>query len=139
EKGLPEIAWRKRAGDSTLEPFRKILQKSASEEIPGGVKLAERPEAPNTIWIGICKHIEQHSFNGDAKSNEVDAFREESVIVKLDRIPVVIIGWAASNSSSKVADTADQHLHRLTACKRATAYAQIDPRCVGINRFQALV
>src|SRR6266567_4609487 len=67
------------------------------------------------------------------------AFGEEGVIIELNRIPMVKIGRAASNSSRKVTQTADKNLSRLATRKRRASNTQIDPGCVGIDRFQALI
>src|SRR6266566_1446841 len=67
------------------------------------------------------------------------AFSEKGVIIELDRIPMVKIGRAASNSSRKVTQTADKNLSRLATRKRSASNTQIDPGCVGIDRFQALI
>src|SRR5215472_1844514 len=69
----------------------------------------------------------------------MSAFGEEGVIIELNRIPVVKVGRAASNSSCKVTQTADQHLSRLATRKRGTPNTQIGPSCIGIDRFQALI
>src|SRR5213080_47989 len=67
------------------------------------------------------------------------SFSEKGVIIELDRIPMVKIGRAASNSSRKVTQTADKNLSRLATRKRSASNTQIDPGCVGIDRFQALI
>src|SRR5947207_14337687 len=67
------------------------------------------------------------------------SFSEKGVIIELDRIPMVKIGRAASNSSRKVTQTADKNLSRLATRKRSASSTQIDPGCVGIDRFQALI
>src|SRR5438034_5334434 len=67
------------------------------------------------------------------------SFSEKGVIIELDRIPMVKIGRAASNSSRKVTQTADKNLSRLAIRKRSASNTQIDPGCVGIDRFQALI
>ena len=96
-------------------------------------------EVPDSIWIGIRKHVEQHAFDGSTESYGMGAFREEGVIIDLNRIPMVKIGRAASNSSCKVTEAADKNLGRLATRKCSASNTQIGPGCVGIDRFQALV
>src|SRR5205809_7738595 len=67
------------------------------------------------------------------------SFSEKGVIIELDRIPMVKIGRASSNSSRKVTQTADKNLSRLATRKRSASNTQIDPGWVGIDRFQALI
>src|SRR5438477_12659326 len=67
------------------------------------------------------------------------SFSEKGVIIELDRIPMVKIGRAASDSSRKVTQTADKNLSRLATRKRSASNTQIDPGCVGIDRLQALI
>src|SRR3989442_13201530 len=96
-------------------------------------------EVPDAIWIGVGKHVELHAFDGHAESYGMGAFGEEGVIIELNRIPMVKIGRAASDSSRKVTQTADKNLSRLATRKRSASNTQIDPACAGIDRFQALI
>src|SRR2546428_13843400 len=67
------------------------------------------------------------------------AFAKEVIIIDLTIILMVKIGRPASDSSRKVTQTADKNLSRLAIRKRSASNTQIDPGCVGIDRFQALI
>src|SRR5438270_10337615 len=71
--GLPHIARRKRAGNSTLELARVI-----SQEIRQGV------EVPNSIGVGIGEHIESHALRDEAEAQGMRALAEESVVIQLE-------------------------------------------------------
>src|SRR5207245_6011619 len=96
-------------------------------------------EVPDSVWIRVRKHVEHHPFDGPAKSQGMCAFGNEGVIIELNRIPTVIVGRAASNSSGEVAQTADKNLSCLATRKCSASHTQIGPIGVGIDGFQALV
>src|ERR1700730_13906846 len=70
----------------------------------------------------------------------MSALGDERVVVNLNGIPVVEIGWTAPHSTGKVTDSAtDQNLGRVPPRKINTPQTQTRIGSVLVERFQALV
>src|SRR5207302_2483650 len=86
-------------------------------------------EAPDPVGIGIGNHIEQHPFDRTTKAYRVRALRIESVVVCLDRIPMIEIGRAASNpSSERCRPTVNKYLGCSPAAKGRSPNPEVGPR-----------
>ena len=124
EKSLPQIAWRERAGDSALK-LRGLV----------GEKSLYVVEVPDSIRIGVGKQVQQHSFNGNTEADGMGTLGEERIVIRLNGIPVVVIGRATSNTAGKVTESAHEHLGSCSSCEGRTSYAQVDSGGVRIDRF----
>ena len=79
-------------------------------------------------------------LDGTAESEGVRALGPESVVIELERIPVVEVSRTPADSAGEVGNAAtDQNLGRGASRKRGASYTQISPGCIGIDRFQALI
>src|ERR1700730_8388524 len=129
KKGLPQIAWRKRAGNSALKFLRIVSEKALQIR-----------EVPDPVRIGVGHHIKHHPFGGNSEADGMRSSTVEGVIIELGRIPVVEVGRAAAHPARKVCNSAaDENLGRPPSGKRSAANTQSRIGSGRIDRFLALI
>src|SRR6516165_2208552 len=94
---------------------------------------------PYPVGISISYHIEQLAFNSDTKSQRMSPLGEERVVVCLNGIPMIIIGWAASDPPGKGSNALDEDLGCGSSGKSCAADSQIGSGCIWIDRLQTLI
>src|SRR6184192_2171289 len=97
--GLANITGRKRADNSSLEP--RWLIRHETWYIG---------ELPNAAWIGKRRGLHQHALNRHPKLDSVLASIEECVVVHLEGIPTVQVGWQSPDTAWQKRGAADLDL-----------------------------
>src|SRR5713226_934379 len=108
EEGLTKVARRKRAGDSSLEPAGIIP-----------VKSGQAAKLEDSIWIGECPYSEQHALDGSAEFDRMGAFVDKSVVVNLERIPMIEISRCSAHTTQKGSNSSNNYLRRSSASEGA--------------------